>query len=189
MPNFSKLYTRTGDDGFTGLIGRERVPKYDLHPEAYGEVDELQAVLGMCRAAPISARVREILTTVERDLYTMMAELATSAESEQLARFCIPADRVAWLEATTDELGADLPPLTDFLLPGDTPHGALLNLARTVARRAERAVARLVHYEDRRDSHALQYLNRLSSLLFVMTRYEDLHAGVERPTTARDAIG
>lgn len=198
MPNFSKLYTRTGDDGFTGLIGRERVPKYDLHPEAYGEVDELQAVLGLCRAAPVSERVREFLTAVERDLYTMMAELATpriacgadaSAESELLEHYCVGADRVTWLEAATDELGAALPPLTDFLLPGDTACGALLNLARTVARRAERAVARLVHYEDRRDSHALQYLNRLSSLLFVMTRHEDLHAGVDRPTTARDATG
>jgi cob(I)alamin adenosyltransferase len=185
MPNFAKLYTRTGDDGFTGLIGRDRVPKYDLHPEAYGEVDELQAVLGMCRAAPVSARVAEILVTVERDLYTMMAELATSAESEQMTHFCIRAERVDWLESATDEVGASIPPLTDFLLPGDTPHSALLNLARTVTRRAERAVARLVHYEDRRASHALQYLNRLSSLLFVMTRYEDLHAGVERPTTAR----
>jgi cob(I)alamin adenosyltransferase len=188
MPNFSKLYTRTGDDGFTGLIGRERVPKYDLHPEAYGEVDELQAVLGLCRAAPLDARVREILTVVERDLYRMMSELATCAESEMMARFAMPAERVAWLEAVTDELGAALPPLTDFLLPGDTSHGALLNLARTVARRAERAVARLVHYEDRRDSHALQYLNRLSSLLFVMLRYEDLQSGIERPTTAKGAI-
>ena len=99
----------------------------------------------------------------------------------------MPAERVAWLEAVTDELGSALPPLTDFLLPGDTTHSALLNLARAVARRAERAVARLVHYEGRRDSHALQYLNRLSSLLFVMLRYEDLQAGIERPTTARDA--
>ena len=186
MPtDFSKLYTRTGDDGFTGLIGRERVPKYDLHPEAYGEVDELQAVLGMCRAAPISERSKELLVVIERDLYTMMAELATTAEFEQVSQFCIGGERVEWLEAATDELGKDLPALTGFLTPGDTAAGALLNLARTVARRAERAVARLVHYEDRRSSHTLQYLNRLSSLLFALMRTEELRAGVDRPTLAR----
>ena len=183
--DFSKLYTRTGDDGFTGLIGRERVPKYDLHPEAYGEVDELQATLGMCRAAPTSERTRELLVVIERDLYAMMAELATTAEYEQLSQLCIGPERVEWLETVTDALAKDLPPLRGFLLPGDTGNGALLNLARTVARRAERAVARLVHYEDRRNSHTLNYLNRLSSLLFGLVRYEDLHAGVDRPSLAR----
>ncbi len=166
-PDFSKQYTRTGDDGFTGLLGGERVPKYDLRPEAYGEVDELQAVLGMCRAAPISRRVRDLLVVIERDLHTMMAELATTAESGPLSQFCIGPERVEWLEAATDEIGTDLPHLTEFLLPGDTSNGALLNLARTVTRRAERAVARLVHRlatEDRRDSEVLGYLNRLSSL-------------------------
>jgi cob(I)alamin adenosyltransferase len=187
-PDFSRHYTRAGDDGFTGLIGRGRVPKYDLHPDAYGEVDELQAVLGMCRAAPVSRRANDLLVVVERDLHTLMGELATPAGSERMSQPRIGPERIEWLEAATDEIGAELPPLTDFLVPGDTSNGALLNLARTVARRAERAVARLVHHQTvqgQRDSQTLAYLNRLSSLLFVLTRSEDLNAGVDRPTLAR----
>ncbi|MGC8877823.1 MAG: cob(I)yrinic acid a,c-diamide adenosyltransferase [Anaerolineae bacterium] len=183
MPEHTKSYTRSGDDGFTSLIGQQRVPKYDLHPEAYGEVDELQAVLGICRAALPDPRVREILLAIERDLYIIMAELATT-EPDVRAQFHIDTSRVAWLEALTDELGAELPPLSNFLLPGDTYEGALLNLARTVARRAERVVARLIHSEQYRDSHALQYLNRLSSFLFVLMRFEERRAGVEYPSVA-----
>jgi cob(I)alamin adenosyltransferase len=185
MPEHSKSYTRSGDDGFTGLIGQQRVPKYDLHPEAYGEVDELQAALGLCRAALSDPRVREILLAIERDLYIIMAELATT-EPGVRAQFHIDASRVAWLEALTDELGAELSPLSNFLLPGDTYEGALLNLARTVARRAERVVARLIHSgEQYRDSHALEYLNRLSSFLFVLMRFEERRTGGEHPSVAR----
>jgi cob(I)alamin adenosyltransferase len=155
--SLSDFYTRTGDDGYTGLIGKEHVPKYDLHPTAYGEVDELQAVLGRCRAAPISQRGRQLLVAVERDLYVIMAGLATTAEVE-LSQPPISAERVAWLEAATEELGRDLPPLNDFLLPGDTSVGALVNLARTVARRAERAVVRLAHEQGERGGQTLYAL-------------------------------
>jgi cob(I)alamin adenosyltransferase len=179
----TKFYTRNGDDGFTNLIGRQRVPKYDLHPEAYGEVDELQAILGLCRAMLNDTRTRETLLIIERDLYLIMAELATT-EPEVRTRF-IDAARVVWLETLTDALGAELPPLKNFVLPGDTYIGAWLNLARTVARRAERAVARLIHNERRNDSYALQYLNRLSAFLFVLMRFEERRAGVEHPSIAQ----
>lgn len=183
MAERSRFYTRSGDDGFTSLIGQQRVPKYDLHPEAYGEVDELQAILGLCRAVLSDPRAREILLAIERDLYIIMAELATT-EPDVRARFHIDMARVVWLETLTDELGAELSPLNSFLLPGDTYEGALLNLARTVARRAERVVARLIHSEKYHDSHALQYLNRLSSFLFVLMRFGEQRAGIEHPSIA-----
>ncbi|PWH18761.1 MAG: cob(I)yrinic acid a,c-diamide adenosyltransferase [Ardenticatenia bacterium] len=184
MTERSKFYTRSGDDGFTSVIGPSRVPKYDRRPEAYGQVDELQALLGLCRATLSDPRMREILLAIERDLYVIMAELAT-VEPGVRARFGMDGARVAWLETLTDEFGAALSPLNHFLLPGDTYAGALLNLARTVARRAERVVARLIHDEKRDDSHALRYLNRLSSFLFVLMRFEEQRAGVEQPSIAR----
>lgn len=184
-PRVPKMYTRTGDQGYTGLLGRERVPKYDLRPEAYGQVDEAQAVLGLCRAGPLSQHGRELLTPVERDLYHMMAELAT-APGVKLPSPAISAERVAWLEQVTDELSAVTSPFTGFVLPGDSQAGALVHLARTVVRRAERAVARLLHEGDLDNTEVLRYLNRLSSFLFALARYEDAQAGVDRPTFARE---
>jgi cob(I)alamin adenosyltransferase len=179
------MYTRTGDEGYTGLLGKDRVPKYDLRPEAYGQVDEAQALLGMCRAGPLSQRGRELLIAIERDLYHMMAELAT-APGVELPLPSVTAERVAWLEAVTDELGRITGPFTDFILPGDSQAGALVHLARTVVRRAERAVARLVHEGDLENAEVLRYLNRLSSFLFALARHEDVKAGVDRPTFAKE---
>jgi cob(I)alamin adenosyltransferase len=185
FPRPPKMYTRSGDQGYTGLLGKERVPKYDLRPEAYGQVDEAQAVLGMCRAGPLSQRGRELLIPIERDLYHMMAELAT-ASGVKLPLPSISAERVEWLERVTDELGQVTGPFSDFVLPGDSQAGALIHLARTVVRRAERAVARLMHEGDLENPEVLRYLNRLSSFLFVLARYEDKEAGVDRPTFARE---
>jgi cob(I)alamin adenosyltransferase len=185
-PRPPKMYTRSGDQGYTGLLGKERVPKYDLRPEAYGQVDEAQAALGMCRAGPLSQRGRELLIPIERDLYHMMAELAT-VSGVKLPLPSISAERVEWLERVTDELGQVTGPFTDFVLPGDSQAGALVHLARTAVRRAERAVARLMHEGDLENPEVLRYLNRLSSFLFVLARYEDKEAGVDRPTLAREA--
>jgi len=184
-PHAPKLYTRTGDEGYTGLLGKERVPKYDLRPEAYGQVDEAQAVLGMCRAGPLSGRSRDLLIPIERDLYHIMAELAT-APGVELPLASITEERIQWLERVTDELGQVTGPFTDFVLPGDSQAGALVHLARAVVRRAERAVARLLHEGDLENNQVLRYLNRLSSFLFVLARYEDRQAGVDRPTLARE---
>lgn len=180
------LYTRSGDEGYTGLLGKERVPKYALRPEAYGQVDEAQAVLGMCRAGPLSQHGRELLVPIERDLYYVMAELAT-APGVQVPGPSITHERVAWLEQVTDELGQATGPFIGFVLPGDSQAGALVHLARTVVRRAERAVARLAHEGELENSQVSPYLNRLSSFLFVLACYEDLQAGVERPTFARES--
>jgi cob(I)alamin adenosyltransferase len=186
FPRPPKMYTRSGDQGYTSLLGKERVAKYDLRPEAYGQVDEAQAVLGMCRAGPLSQRGRELLIPIERDLYHMMAELAT-AFGVKLPLPLISAERVEWLEWVTDELGQATGPFSDFVLPGDSQSSALVHLARTVVRRAERAVARLMHEGEMENPEVLRYLNRLSSFLFVLARYEDKEAGVARPTLAREA--
>ena len=180
-----KLYTRAGDEGYTGLLGKDRVPKYDLRPEAYGQVDEAQAALGLCRAGPLSQRGGDLLIPIERDLYHMMAELAT-APGVKLSLPSITTERVQWLEHVTDELAQLIGPFTDFILPGDSQAGALVHLARTVVRRAERTVARLLHAGDLENAEVLHYLNRLSSFLFALARYEDIEAGVDRPTFAKE---
>ncbi len=181
----SRLYTGTGDDGYTGLIGKARVPKYDVRLEAVGHLDELQAVLGVCRAGPTSTRSRDLLTRIERDLYRLMAELAADPEAK-LPEEGMRAEQVAWLERATEELSEQLPVLKDFVLPGDSAAGARLNLARTVARRAERAAAAVVHSQVTRSEQALPYLNRLSSLLFALACYEDIQSGADRLTLARE---
>ncbi len=185
-PRAPRLYTRSGDDGTTGLMGKQRVPKYDVRPDAYGQVDEAQAALGLCRAGPLSQRGRAWLATVEHDLYFIMAELAT-APGVEVPLPPVGAERVAWLEAITDELSQVVGPFAGFVVPGDSQAGALVHVARTVVRRAERAVARLAHDEGLENGEVLRYLNRLSSFLFVLARYEDMQAGVDRPTMAGES--
>ncbi len=184
-PPTPRMYTRTGDQGYAGLLGKERVPKYDPRPEAYGQLDEAQAMLGMCRAGPLSQPGCDLLIPIERDLYHVMAELAT-APGVKLSVPPITAERVDWLEHVIDELSQVTGPFTGFVLPGDSQAGALVHLARTMVRRAERAIVRLLHEGSLENKEVLRYLNRLSSLLFVLARYEDKQAGVENPTFARE---
>jgi cob(I)alamin adenosyltransferase len=179
----TKWYTRTGDDGFTGVLGRERVPKYALRPEAYGTVDEASAFLGLARAQAKAPEVRGLVLAVQRDLYNMMADLATLPETATRPPW-LTEDRLAWLEQETDRLGSRVEMPKAFIVPGDSVSGATLEIARTVVRRAERLVARLSHEGELRDDTSLKYLNRLSSLLFVMGRIEDKAAGVDRFTLA-----
>lgn len=181
----TKWYTGTGDDGFTGVLGRERVPKYARRPEAYGTVDEASAVLGLARAQAKDARVAQLLLAVQRDLYNMMADLATLPETATRPPW-LGADRLAWLEQVTDALGAEVQMPRAFIVPGDSVNGATLDIARTVVRRAERLVARLTHDYEVRNDTPLKYLNRLSSLLFVVARVEDRAAGVEHYTLAAE---
>ena len=179
----TKWYTGTGDDGYTGVLGRERVPKYANRPEAYGTVDEASAALGLARAQARDKRVRAALLTIQRDLYSMMADLATVLETATRPPW-LSASRLPWLEETTDRLGAEIEMPRAFIVPGDSVGGAMLDVARTVIRRAERLVARLTHDCELRDDVPLRYLNRLSSLLFVLARIEDKAEGVQRFTLA-----
>lgn len=178
-------YTGTGDDGYTGVLGRERVPKYAERPEAYGTVDEASAVLGLARAQAREAGTRELLLAAQRDLYYLMADLATLPETATRPPW-LTSSRLEWLERYTEELGAAISMPRAFIVPGDSLVGATLEVARTVVRRAERLVAKLTHDGEVRDAVPLKYLNRLSSLLFVLARSEDMAAGVEQFTLAAD---
>jgi cob(I)alamin adenosyltransferase len=184
MP-MSKTYTGKGDDGFTGLLGGERVPKYAPRPEAYGTLDEAQAAMGIARAAAQAPGTQAILLDAQRDLHHIMAELAAATPQVAAQVDGLPQGRAEWLERTIDDLEEKLPPLRAFVVPGDNPASAALHLARTVVRRAERQVARLVHQGDVPDAELIRYLNRLSSLLFVLARREDWLAGLESPTEAQ----
>jgi cob(I)alamin adenosyltransferase len=181
----SKAYTRKGDNGFTGLLGGERVPKYAPRPEAYGTLDEAQAAMGMARAAAQDPRTQAILLDAQRDLYHIMAELAAATPQVAAQVDRLPQGRTEWLERTIDDLEEELLPLRAFVVPGDNPASAVLHLARTVVRRAERQVACLVHQGDVSNAELIRYLNRLSSLLFVLARREDWLAGLESPTQAQ----
>jgi len=181
MPSF---YTRTGDDGYTGLLGEGRIPKYHPVTEAVGAIDEAAAALGIGRASCRGERSAALILTVQRDLYHLMAEIAATPENAARFRY-IDVSRVSWLEGQTDAL-SDLVELPgDFILPGDSSAGAALALARTVVRRAERRVARLYHDQLIENPELLHYLNRLSSLCFVLELYENQAAGISSSTLAR----
>jgi cob(I)alamin adenosyltransferase len=172
----SKIYTRRGDDGSTGLFGGPRVRKDDLRVAAYGDVDELNSVLGVAREE-LSGDLRKLVDELQAELFTLGAEMATPDMSK--APKTVPrvsADDATRLEGEIDRLTAELPPQTHFLLPAGSRPGALLHLARTVCRRAERTTVALSRVEAV-SSEALQYLNRLSDLLFVMARAANVRAG------------
>jgi cob(I)alamin adenosyltransferase len=178
-----KIYTRTGDGGETGLFGGGRVPKDHLRVEAYGQVDELNAALGLALALEPRTYSREVLEQVQRDLFTIGAELATPnpAKLEKaLQGSRIGPAEVAALEQLIDRYEAQVPALKQFVLPGGVPKAAALHLARTVCRRAERAVVTF-HRKHKTGglSSVVPYLNRLSDLLFVLARVANHAAGVE----------
>ncbi|HSR33887.1 MAG TPA: cob(I)yrinic acid a,c-diamide adenosyltransferase [Anaerolineae bacterium] len=183
----SQFYTRRGDDGYTGLLGPERVPKYDPRPEAYGTVDEVQAVLGLVRATDCASRTGEILLAIQRDLYKLMAELA-SAGDNAAGPFAgsVTAAYVDQLENWIAEFEAEIEMPREFVIPGDSQPGAALHLARTVTRRAERLAVRLAHEGILGNELVVRYLNRLSSLLFVLAVFEDGAAIGTGVTLARE---
>ena len=176
MPKRTILYTGAGDEGYTNLLGSERVPKYDLRPEAYGTIDECSAFMGLVRAEPTaSPRTKKLLLVAQRDLWVLMSELAAAPEVNLPKQ--LVAERTVWLEQETNKLGQEFPPLTQFVIPGDTQIGAWLDVARTIARRAERYVTKLVHEGYVENQETIRYLNRLSSLLFALARYEEYLSG------------
>jgi len=174
-----KIYTKTGDDGDTGLFGGARVSKASARVEAYGTVDELNAVLGVARAAGLPGDLDGLMGSVQSDLFTLGAELATVAGKESSLGIPLLDEKdTARLEAAIDESEATLAPLKNFVLPAGTQGAAALHLARTVCRRAERAVVGLPEGEGAR-AELKVYLNRLSDLLFSLARQVNHRAGVE----------
>ena len=179
-----KIYTRTGDSGSTGLFGGGRVDKDDVRVEAYGEVDELNAVLGMARAVEMMPRIDEVLVPIQRDLFSLGALLSTPDHEkmkQQLSKARIDDGRIAELEQLIDEGEAELEPLKAFILPGGTQKAAALHVARTVCRRAERRVVALQR-EVEIPQLVVIYLNRLSDLLFVLARVANRRAGAGEVT-------
>ena len=174
-----KIYTKTGDSGDTGLFGGGRVPKNHPRVEAYGDVDELNAVLGMARAAEALPRIDEALISVQRDLFAIGALLATPNREkmrEHLEKAQIDEARVSQLESAIDSADRELEPLRAFIVPGGTPKAAALHVARTVCRRAERRVVELSGVEEIPPLVVI-YLNRLSDLLFTLARLANRLAG------------
>ena len=179
-----KIYTKTGDDGSTGLFGGGRVDKDDPRVEAYGEVDELNAVLGMARAVELMPRVDEVLVPAQRDLFSIGALLATPDREkmhEQLKKARLDDERIAQLEHAIDECERELDPLRAFIIPGGTPKAAALHVARTVCRRAERRIVTLRRTVEIPEV-VVVYLNRLSDLLFVLARVANKRAGAGEVT-------
>jgi cob(I)alamin adenosyltransferase len=173
-----KIYTRTGDSGETGLFDGTRVPKSDARVDAYGEIDELNAVLGVARAAGVDPEIDEMLVRLQRDLFALGARLADPARriADRVTKATLTSEDVTRLESWIDRLEEELPPLRRFILPGGSTPGAMLHLARTVCRRAERRIVGLGR--DAVDPVLVTYVNRLSDLLFVVARVVNTRAGV-----------
>ena len=179
-----KIYTKTGDQGATALFGGGRVTKNHPRVEAYGDVDELNAALGMARSVEMMPRIDEVLVPVQRDLFAIGALLATPDHEkmrEQLAKARIDDDRIAELEHAIDSCEQELEPLRSFIVPGGTPKAAALHVARTVCRRAERRVVTLASEVDL-PALVIIYLNRLSDLLFMLARVANKRAGAGEVT-------
>ena len=176
----AKVTTGTGDSGYTGLLGDQRVPKYDPRPETFGTVDEATSALGLARASCADERAKPIILHMQQDLYLLMGELASPPENLaalHAAGIEITAMHVAWLEQTEAELKAEVEIPNKFVIPGDSMDGAALDLARTIIRRAERMTARLLHEGVITNGEILRYLNRLSDVVFILARYLEAKQG------------
>jgi cob(I)alamin adenosyltransferase len=175
----ARIYTKTGDEGETGLFGGGRVPKDDARVAAYGEVDEVNAAVGFAASLEPAGMDTEFLQTIQRDLFTIGAELASpdaAKVDKALSGPRIGEPQIGMLEHMIDGHEAKLEPLKNFILPGGTPKAAAFHLARTVCRRAERAVVALARQQTISPA-IVQYLNRLSDLLFVLARATNAQAG------------
>jgi cob(I)alamin adenosyltransferase len=178
MPRITKVYTKTGDDGTTGLGGGQRVAKDSHRIAAYGTVDELSSTLGVALAAGLDPRLAAEIGRIQNELFHLGSDLSILEEDkERLPVPRIEERHVEALEALMDELSRELAPLANFVLPGGAPGAAHLHVARTVCRRAERRLVALARQEAV-GPHTLPYLNRLSDALFVMARYENHRRGI-----------
>ncbi|MCP4200964.1 MAG: cob(I)yrinic acid a,c-diamide adenosyltransferase [bacterium] len=178
MPRITKVTTRTGDDGTTGLSSGRRVAKDSLRIEAYGTVDELNSVLGVALAEGLGEPLPALLRRIQNELFHLGSDLSMPGGDEE----SFPVPRIEQrhtdaLETALDDLSQDLPALENFVLPGGSPGAARLNVARTICRRAERVAVRLSREEDL-GPNVIRYLNRLSDLLFVAARFENRTRGV-----------
>lgn len=179
MVKLNRIYTRTGDDGSTGLVSGARISKASLRVQAYGDVDEANAAIGLAicaasdprRSGPQHVRLARELRAIQNDLFDLGADLATPPEAERAGALRIIESQTARLEHLIDDFNESLQPLRSFVLPGGSPLAAALHLARTITRRAERSAVALMQSEPTGvNPEAVKYLNRLSDLLFVLAR-------------------
>jgi cob(I)alamin adenosyltransferase len=181
MPRLTRIYTKTGDEGMTGLGGGRRVSKDSLRVTAYGTVDELNSTIGVALALGLTDRPASELTRIQNELFDLGSDLCWPEDDERRSKIpTVQPHHVERLEGLIDELNGVVGPLTNFLLPGGSPGAAQLHVARTVCRRAEREAIRLSH-EEPIGELVLPYLNRLSDALFVMARFENHERGVAEP--------
>jgi cob(I)alamin adenosyltransferase len=175
--NLTRIYTRLGDGGETHLGDMSRVPKTDPRIEAYGTVDELNAQLGLALTHDLPEDVAEKLRRVQNDLFDVGADISVP-QSDEKDRLRVISEQTAWLEQACDEVNADLPPLRSFVLPGGTAAAAQLHVCRTVCRRAER---RAIACGEAINQECVRYLNRLSDLLFILSRALNVAGGGAEP--------
>ena len=183
-----KIYTRSGDQGETGLFGGGRVPKSHLRVEAYGVVDELNSALGVAAAFVVDGEISSRIAGIQQDLFSLGSSLATPGAEDGSARPTIPPlplSRIQEMESCIDDATEETPPLKNFILPGGGQGAASLHLARTICRRAERATVRLGQ-EESVAPEVVQYLNRLSDLLFAYARLENFRAGISDVVWQKD---
>jgi cob(I)alamin adenosyltransferase len=181
----TRFYTKTGDDGYTSLLGKGRSAKYDPRIETIGAIDEANAAIAIARTLGVTSQTTSILMTVQRDLYHMMSEISATPENASQFRK-INSERVIWLENQIEAISTKVTIPEEFIVPGDSKAGAAIDLARTIVRRAERHLARLLHTNKIENPELLHYINRLSSLCFVLELLENQAAGHDRPTFAKE---
>ena len=180
----AKVTTGTGDTGYTGLLGEQRVPKYDPRPDTFGTVDEATSALGLARALSSDTEVKQIIYQVQHELYLLMGELATPPENYEKMGLRMTAEHVQRLEQVENALKAEVEIPNKFIIPGDSPDGAALDLARTIIRRAERMAVKLLHDGVIQNGEVVRYLNRLSDLIFILARYIEVKSSLaELPDT------
>lgn len=182
-----RMYTRTGDAGETGLFSGERVRKNSLRVEAYGTVDELSCWIGYTRSLIEDNKIDAMLENIQEDLFLVGAELATRQEESRSRKVQVTEAMLERLEEEIDRLDAELPPLSTFIVPGGTRAAAALHVARTIARRAERRAVALAENE-KLNPVLVSYLNRISSLFFVLARVVNKRAGVEEKKWASRSL-
>ncbi len=173
----AKVTTGSGDTGYTGLLGDQRVPKYDPRPDTFGTVDEATSALGLARALTTDEHARDLILSMQRDLYVLMAELATPPEHEAAVGMRITSEHVRRLEEGEEDLKRAVEIPNKFVIPGDSVDGAALDVARTVVRRAERMAVRLLHDGTIHNGEIVRYLNRLSDVIFVLARALEVRQG------------
>jgi cob(I)alamin adenosyltransferase len=181
----ASFFTRSGDEGYTSILGKSKVPKYDLRLEAIGTLDEANAALGIARHHCQDPKSKEFLLHVQHQLYTLMSEMAATPENAERFKG-ISSEQVGWLEKCTNDISQNAKFPGEFIVPGDTLAGAALDLARAVIRRAERRAAELYHQKMITNPDLLRYLNRLSSFIFALEISEDQFSGRDHLTLAKD---